>query len=249
MTIDWWTLAFQAINFLILAWLLQRFLYRPVIGILDRRRRESEAAATRLEQARQQAESQRDAFEAKQRELVAERDRTVQETRAQLERERQEVIAAARRESEAILAGARQALEEERQQALDRLFDRSLDLSTEIAARLLQQTGIADADGALFERLVDHLNGLSADQRASLLAPADGTAQVRVVTAHPLDDAARRRWRERLAAALGDGAQIVFDSGADLLAGAELRFPHATLRFTWRGALDDLRRELAAKQP
>lgn len=247
MTIDWWTLAFQAINFLILAWLLQRFLYRPVVGILERRRQESEAATTRLEQAKQQAESERAAFEAKQRDLIAERDRTVQDTRARLERERQEVLSAAKREAEAIVAGARQALEEERKQALDGLFDRSLDLSTDIAARLLQQTGVEDADGALFERLLDHLNGLSAEQRAALLIPADGTLQLRVVSAHPLDEASSRRWRVQIAAALGEGVQIVFDSSAELLAGAELRFPHATLRFTWRGALDDLRHELGGK--
>lgn len=246
MTIDWWTLAFQAINFLVLAWLLQRFLYRPVVGILERRRQESDAAASRLEQAKKQAESERTAFEAKRRDLAAEQDRMVQETRARVEHERQDILTAARREAEAIVATARQALEEERRQALAGLFDSSLDLATDIAARLLQQTGTESADAALFQRLMDHLTGLSDDQRTALLAQIDGDASLRVVTARPLGEAAARTLREKIAAVLGDGTRLVFETRADLLAGVELRFPHATLRFTWRSALDDVRRDLAA---
>jgi len=247
MTMDWWTLAFQAINFLVLAWLLQRFLYRPIVGILERRRRESEAATSLLEQAKQQAESERAGFEAKRRELAAEQDRLVQETRARLEHERTDVLAAARREAETIVATARQALEEERRQALAGLFDSSLDLATDIAARLLQQTGTESADAALFQRLADHLNELSDDHRTALLAQIDSNTPVRVVTAHPLGEGSAQTLREKIAAVLGDGTRLDFETRADLLAGVELRFLHATLRCTWRSALDDIRRDLAGK--
>ena len=37
MLIDWFTIIAQALNFLILAWLLKRFLYRPVLNALDER--------------------------------------------------------------------------------------------------------------------------------------------------------------------------------------------------------------------
>ena len=34
MRIDWWTLALQAVNVLILVWLLGRFLFRPVMDAI-----------------------------------------------------------------------------------------------------------------------------------------------------------------------------------------------------------------------
>jgi F-type H+-transporting ATPase subunit b len=37
MLIDWFTVAAQAINFLILVWLLKRFLYKPVLNAVDAR--------------------------------------------------------------------------------------------------------------------------------------------------------------------------------------------------------------------
>ncbi|MEO0035300.1 MAG: synthase, partial [Pseudomonadota bacterium] len=38
MSLDWSSLALQTVNFLVLVWLLQRFLYRPVLAAIDRRR-------------------------------------------------------------------------------------------------------------------------------------------------------------------------------------------------------------------
>lgn len=37
MLIDWFTLIAQLVNFLILAWLLKRFLYHPIVAALDAR--------------------------------------------------------------------------------------------------------------------------------------------------------------------------------------------------------------------
>src|SRR5271169_6452619 len=40
MNFSWWTFALQAVNFLILIWLLRRFLFKPVSAIVARRQQE-----------------------------------------------------------------------------------------------------------------------------------------------------------------------------------------------------------------
>ena len=37
MLIDWFTIAAQALNFLILVWLMKRFLYKPILNAIDAR--------------------------------------------------------------------------------------------------------------------------------------------------------------------------------------------------------------------
>jgi len=37
MLIDWFTVGAQALNFIILVWLLKRFLYKPILGAVDAR--------------------------------------------------------------------------------------------------------------------------------------------------------------------------------------------------------------------
>ena len=58
MLIDWFTVVAEIVNFLILLWLLKRFLYKPVLNAMDKREatiasRENEAT-TALQQGRQQ---------------------------------------------------------------------------------------------------------------------------------------------------------------------------------------------------
>ena len=59
MQIDWWTLGLQAVNFLVLVWLLQRFLYKPVMRLIERRRQNVEKAFAEAEDARRKAEDGR----------------------------------------------------------------------------------------------------------------------------------------------------------------------------------------------
>ena len=56
MPFDWWTFALQAINFLILAWLLQHFLYQPVMRVVAARRAESDKLMADAEAGRQRAQ-------------------------------------------------------------------------------------------------------------------------------------------------------------------------------------------------
>ena len=40
MHLDWWTIGLQTVNFAILVWLLHRFLYKPVLAMIDARKAE-----------------------------------------------------------------------------------------------------------------------------------------------------------------------------------------------------------------
>ena len=55
MHISLWNVALQTINFLVLVFLLQRFLYRPILAVIDERKRkvalEQAAAVTDRQQA------------------------------------------------------------------------------------------------------------------------------------------------------------------------------------------------------
>jgi F0F1-type ATP synthase delta subunit len=56
------------------------------------------------------------------------------------------------------------------------------------------------------------------------------------------------RWIAALTARLGNSRGIVFDADARLIAGAEIRFPHATLRFNWRDSIATARQEMMGRR-
>ena len=55
MLIDWFTVSAQIVNFLILVWLLQRFLYRPILDAIDAREQRVAAALTKAEANKEEA--------------------------------------------------------------------------------------------------------------------------------------------------------------------------------------------------
>jgi len=99
------------------------------------------------------------------------------------------------------------------------------------------------AEGWL-ERIEAYLADLSPDARAELAGPSTGAWTLRVVTAAALPPPVRTEWKKRLGQALGDGANFDFDTDESLIAGAELHFPNAILRFSWRDALSSIRDDI-----
>ncbi len=90
-----WTLLFNLAMFALLLWLLKRYLYRPVLSWLDRRREIEEERLRAAQEAQAQAA---DLLRAREAEL-ADANRRAREIVAQAEAEAQETLRAARREA------------------------------------------------------------------------------------------------------------------------------------------------------
>jgi F-type H+-transporting ATPase subunit b len=65
MLIDWFTVGAQLLNFLVLAWLLKRFLYRPILDALDAREQRIAAELADADAKRAEADKARDEFQHK----------------------------------------------------------------------------------------------------------------------------------------------------------------------------------------
>lgn len=243
MHIDLWALALQAINFAILAWLLHRFLYRPVTLVVAQRRAAVQKDFDEAQQARYAAEVHRKGYEHRIAEIAVEREKVIAEARAHIEIERQDVLETARDEARAGLDAQRRALDDERRAAARDIADRAVDLGLDIARRLLEQVGSAAVASALLERLC-----------AQLAAPPParlrGRAPVlQAATWPPLEPAAQAEWRRRLAPYVGPEVEVIFVEDDSLIAGAELRYPDLVIGLSWRDGLDAARAALKDTGP
>jgi len=251
MTIDWWTLVLQAINFLVLVWLLWHFLYRPVKDVIEKRKELAEQAFAEAEKKKEEADAARQRFDADRAKLVRERQDMLKKVHEELEAERRQVLDAARSDAAKELEEARAAIAKEREATLTEIREEVAGLAVELASTLLRKSGSGAPDDLFLDALEKQIEDMPAEERARLekdLA-ADG-AKLTVVTAAALKPKDQNRWRERISARLGQKDKTEFATDPDILGGAELRFPHATIKFTWaeqlRQAEDLLRHDEAA---
>ena len=239
-----WTLGFQIVNFLVLAVLLRRFLFKPVSAMIAKRQQELEHTAAEAERVRRDAEALRVRADEAQHGSELERERILAEARKQGDHDRDEARAQARREAAEIVEAGRGELETEREKATDALESQAAELATGIARRLLEQVATGSVTEAFLERLCSHLEGLSAERKGSLRNELEG-GQLLLATAAELDADARKRWSRNIGEHLGAEVGVRFVQDASLVAGAELRFPGTTLSFCWRDGLRAARAEVA----
>lgn len=245
MRIDWTTLALQLVNFAILVWLLQRFLYRPVQRVIDARRQAADARYADAQRTAAAAKQQLAELDTQRAGVAAERAAVLAEAREQARQLTDAQRAQAEREARALLDDTRQTLARERESLLEEARRAALDLAAAMARRVLAE--IPDplrADGWL-ERIDQHLRSLPAAERTELTGGLAAGAPLRVVSAARISPADEERWRERLHARLGLDVPIEFEADEALIGGAELRFPAATLDFSVAGAMSALREEAA----
>jgi F-type H+-transporting ATPase subunit b len=244
MRIDWWTLLLQAANFLVLVWLLQHFLYRPVLGIIAERQQRTESVIAEANAARAAAEQLRAELEQQRAAIAKERDEVIEQAHASARAEAQRLLEKARADAEKLLVEERQRLAQERAEAADALRREATELGLTIARRLLADAAAPGLDAPFVERLVLRVQNLSESERRQLRGQLLNGAALQLVTAEPVEPSAREALRTQLQALLGADTIVAFAEDAALLAGAELRFPNAVLRHSWQTSLEDIAVEL-----
>jgi len=239
MTIDWWTLALQAINFLVLAWLLQHFLYRPVLAMVDRRRAETDAARAKAAEAERRAQASEAEWRGRADGLEAERLSLRRQSETEAARRGDEVTAAARIQAERLLAEARATVTAERQAAAETLGHQAAGVAVTLAGRLLEAAAPGVGPAPFVDLLLARLAGLDPAERAGFSG-----AGLRLELAPAAPQAEYDQAGSRVAAALG-GAAIETALAAELIAGARLSAAAAVLEVSWASSLAAAQREMA----
>ncbi len=239
MRFDWWTFGLQTINFLILAWLLQRFLYRPVMQVVAARREASDRLLADAEAGRHKAEELEAEIAQRRQAIEGERETLLAESRKAAQAEAAALVEDAKTQAVRIAQEAQEKIRRQAIDAQDDIRNQAARLAAAMAARLVQST--PPPPDPFLDRLEEATSGLPDETRASLRA-----GPLAVATATPLSPMAEDGLRRRLAKDLDtDAASLSFVVDAALLAGLELRAPHAVVRSSWAADLERLSAEVA----
>ena len=234
MTIDWWTLGLQAVNFAVLVWLLRRFLYAPVRKVIAARKATVEAAQAEAVAAKAAAEAEAATLKAAQAALEASRVAVRAKAAAEAEAAAKATAAQARAAGDALLAKAQEAIAAERKAAVAGAQADVAALAAGLAGRILADTAAKVAPGVFLDGLAGALEALPKGERDRLAADmAAPGAEASVVTAQPLAPEDHGPWTKRLMPLLGNAGTLTFAEDAAILGGAELRLAHSVLKFGW----------------
>lgn len=217
------TFLLEIVNFLVLIWILKRFLYKPVLAVIERRKVGIEQTLAQADEKQQQAAALREQYEGRVADWEQERRQAREKLASEIATERDRRL----KELQAELADARQkaavADERCRADAARRLEEHALQQASRFAARLLELGAGPDTQARLIDLLIDDLQGLSDEQRTRLRNGAgEAPTTIELVSAHPIEDDRQARLEQALTEVMGK--PLPFDRRQDpaLLAGVQI---------------------------
>ena len=121
MLVDWFTVLAQIINFLILIYLLKRFLYGPIIRAMEEREKKMVAALDKAKNAEKEATQRSQELEREKQSLVSSKERLLAEAKAEVDAWRDSTLKASKKEIEALRQSWMDRLNADRQAFLNAL--------------------------------------------------------------------------------------------------------------------------------
>jgi len=147
----------QALSFIVLLWLLRRFAWRPLLAILDERRRHIETTLQDVAQRKTELEHLQEDYAQRLAKIDGEARVKIQQAVLEGKRIAIEVQEQARAQAQAILAKSKETVELELAKAKVTLRDQIADMTVEAVERVLQQKLDPKTDRALVESTLDEL--------------------------------------------------------------------------------------------
>ena len=223
MLIDWFTVCAQAVNFLILVWLLKRFLYKPILHAIDEREKRIAAQLQEAEAKTAEAQKERDDFQHKNEAFDQQRAALLSKAEAEAEAERQRLLDEARKAADAWSAKRMETLRSDARNLNQAISRRAQQEVYAIARKTLTELADASLEERMAEVFVRRLRELNGKQKGSLAAaPNAPSSQALLRSAFVLAPAQRAAIETVVKETLGADTRVQFETAPDLVSGIEL---------------------------
>jgi F-type H+-transporting ATPase subunit b len=231
----------QILNFAIVFVVLRVWVYKPIVGLLEKRRQQ---IAQGLEDARVAAEARANAEKEAQAILSraqAEADQKIREASERAEQVAREIRAAADKEATAIREAAAGEAEQARATALGELRGQVAALAIAAAQKLIGESLDEEQQRSLVQ---EFFSGVKKGRVLVLQGETIQGSSAEVTSALPLTDEEQETVRKQLAKPLGAGATMTFRVNPAILGGLILRVGDKVIDDSVAGKLEGLRQSL-----
>jgi len=239
--IDWFTVAAQFFNFLILMALLKYFLFDRVVRAMEEREKRIASRMEEAEQAKSDLENEKEKYGEMQRSLEMRREEIFSKTRREADEEKRELLKHARNDVDRTKARWEEGLRDDREGFLRELTETAGTRFIDLARRALGEmadTGLERQMAATFIRRIESMG----DEQRRDIAEAIGSAGVAVVrSAFDLPDGERQDIAEALRKTVSEDLTVRFETSPELLAGIEIRAEGMKIGWSLDSYLESLR--------
>jgi F-type H+-transporting ATPase subunit b len=245
MLIDWFTVLAQIVNFLILVWLLKRFLYKPILAAMDAREKRIADQLREAETKAIEAEQQRVNLLAAQEQFASEKQAMLQRAEMEAEVTRQRLSDELRQEITTQRADWLEALQRERANIRNEVTDSVQREVFSITRQTLRDLADEQLEPKIVAAFLARLSHLTEDDRRQFAGYFEASRNTVVIrSAFELPDALRRTITEAVRDNFAIDGPLRFETNSAVLGGIELLTNGHKISWSINGYLASLEESL-----
>lgn len=242
MSIDWITVAAQLANFLLLVWLLKRFLYRPILKGIDAREAEIAKRLAAAKEAKENADAEKQRYQQQYADHLMIRDNLLEEALESTASQREQMLQAGRDKLEQEQKNWQQFFEQERSEFQMKLQYSGAETLYELVRKALMDLADEQLENAIARHLMRRLEGMHKDIKAAV---GEASKQVATVTSHaPLSDKTQEYLQQQLQNYFPN-IKVDFLIDTEQAVGVVLQVAGARLAWTLETYIDELQSQFA----
>nr|MBC7244447.1 F0F1 ATP synthase subunit delta [Chloroflexota bacterium] len=249
LNLDLATIVFQVINFLVLAVVLNRFVFQPVLRQAAQRAEERERLMKEIAEERHRVAVLRTELEQRQTEIDEEIDKILAKARERAEAESQELLQQTHAEVEQMLVEAQADVYRLKQQAMDEFHEQLVEAILEISANVTARVAPPEVQDALIDGLVERIRemGRTEMDRVDAIRRALSTREPIAYVSSARELSVEQQGQlARILTALADrlvSIQLSIDPA--LVAGIQVRLGDMVMDHSLAGQLQELREQVS----
>jgi F-type H+-transporting ATPase subunit b len=223
MLIDWFTVAAQIINFLILVALMKRFLYGRILNAMDQREARMISRLQEADKQKREAEDEAAALNRKNRELDDAREAMITQAKDEAETFRKQLVLKAREEIDTLQARWHETVQKRKIAFLKELSQRATKEVFAVTRRALSDLADQDLEQQIVNVFIRRIRELDEHERNRISESIGSSGRVQIMSAFHIPDEAQGRIAQVVRDYITKGNHINYAVSADVMSGIELR--------------------------
>ncbi len=223
MQINWFTVIAQILNFLLLVWLLKRFLYKPILKAIEEREGKIASQIKDAEAKEKSAKKEQAEFSKKNETFDKQKKELMEKAVAETNEEREKLLETARNDAAELRSKLEKALNEMQENLNRDLAQKTQHEVFEIARKTLADLASVSLEEQSANIFIKRINELKKEEKKQFIdAFKSGSSPVLVQSAFDLPEKQQTDIKNAVNEILGSDTHFQFKTAPQIVSGIEL---------------------------
>ena len=246
MKISWFTVIAQVVNFLILVWLMKRYLYKPVLNAIDEREKKIAAQLADAAAQKTAATKLQDEFKQKNEQLAQQSKALMDKAVADAGDARNKLMEAVRKDGDALRTKQEKSFQEMQEGLGREIAQKTKQEVFAISRKTLTDLASVSLEAESVNLFIRRLNELKEEEKKALAAAIKpGADPALVQSAFDLPPKQQTNIENAVKAVTGPETKFQFNTNPELISGIELSANGFKLAWSIEGYLEALEKNIS----